>query len=56
MQMLDRKIQNIVSISPDVLVTGNPGCMLQIHYGLTQRGLNVRIVHTASFLNEACVS
>jgi glycolate oxidase iron-sulfur subunit len=53
-QFLERKLKNIVSVMPDLIVTGNPGCMLQIEHGLRQTGLNVRIVHTATFLNEAC--
>jgi glycolate oxidase iron-sulfur subunit len=45
-QFLDRKIKNILAIRPDVIVTGNPGCMLQIQHGLRRSGLNVRIVHS----------
>ncbi|MCU0452104.1 MAG: (Fe-S)-binding protein [Bacteroidetes bacterium] len=52
--ILERKLNNIMSIKPDVIVTGNPGCMLQIEHGLRQEGLNIRIVHTAAFLHEAC--
>ncbi|OGU70656.1 MAG: hypothetical protein A3H45_02980 [Ignavibacteria bacterium RIFCSPLOWO2_02_FULL_55_14] len=54
MQILERKVDNIASIAPDVLVTGNPGCMVQIRHGLERRGLNVRLLHTATFLREAC--
>ena len=53
-QILNRKIDNIESVKPDVLVTGNPGCMIQIQHGLALRGLNVRVAHTASFLHDAC--
>lgn len=53
-QFLDRKLKNIGSIQPDVIVTGNPGCMIQIEHGLRRSGLNARIVHTATFLHEAC--
>jgi glycolate oxidase iron-sulfur subunit len=54
MKMLDRKVENIQDIHPDVIVTGNPGCMLQIQYGLREKGLNVELMHTATFLWRAC--
>ncbi|MCX6135743.1 MAG: (Fe-S)-binding protein [Ignavibacteriales bacterium] len=54
MKMLDRKIANIATVHPDIIVTGNPGCMLQIQHGLRQKGMNVQLVHTATFLWRAC--
>jgi glycolate oxidase iron-sulfur subunit len=55
MQVLERKMQNIASVHPDILVTANPGCMLQIQYGLKKRGMNVDVVHTATFLKRCCL-
>jgi glycolate oxidase iron-sulfur subunit len=54
MKMLDRKVDNIQVIHPDVIVTGNPGCMLQIQHGLKEKGMNVELMHTATFLWRAC--
>jgi len=54
MKLLDRKIENIERVHPDILVTGNPGCMLQIQHGLRQKGMNVELLHTATFLWRAC--
>lgn len=54
MKLLDRKIENIEKVRPDILVTGNPGCMLQIQYGLKQKGLDMQLLHTATFLWRAC--
>lgn len=54
MKMLERKVENIQKIQPDVIVTGNPGCMLQIQHGLREKGLNVELMHTATFLWRAC--
>jgi glycolate oxidase iron-sulfur subunit len=54
MKVLDRKIDNIKEAAPDILVTGNPGCLIQIQHGLTQRGLKVELFHTATFLRIAC--
>jgi glycolate oxidase iron-sulfur subunit len=54
MQLLDRKVSNIEKVHPDIIVTGNPGCMLQIQHGLQQKGMDVQLLHTATFLWRAC--
>jgi glycolate oxidase iron-sulfur subunit len=54
MKMLERKVENIQMIRPDIIVTGNPGCMLQIQHGLREKGVNVELMHTATFLWRAC--
>jgi glycolate oxidase iron-sulfur subunit len=54
MKLLDRKVKNIEAIRPDVVVTGNPGCMLQVQHGLRQKGLSIELMHTATFLWRAC--
>ncbi len=54
MKLLDRKVQNIKSIRPDILVTGNPGCLVQIGHGLRQEGMKVELMHTATLLWRAC--
>ncbi|MGH2568128.1 MAG: (Fe-S)-binding protein, partial [Bacteroidota bacterium] len=53
MKLLARKVENIKHIRPDVIVTGNPGCILQIQYGLEKEGLNIELLHTATFLRRA---
>ncbi|HLF19170.1 MAG TPA: (Fe-S)-binding protein [Bacteroidota bacterium] len=54
MKLLDRKVGHVMSIMPDVLVTGNPGCQVQIQYGLEKQGLSTRLMHTATFLRKVC--
>lgn len=54
MKILARKIENIKLIDPDIVVTGNPGCMIQIQHGLNQSGHSVELIHTATFLWRAC--
>ncbi|MFH0989765.1 MAG: (Fe-S)-binding protein [bacterium] len=54
MKLLDRKVQNIRSIQPDWIVTGNPGCMIQIQHGLNKGGLSIQLIHTATFLRRVC--
>ncbi len=48
-----RKARNVVATGADVLVTGNPGCILQIRAALREQGSTIRVVHTADFLAEA---
>ena len=50
--LLERKVDRIAEILPDVIVTGNPGCMIQIRHGLAKRGISARLVHTATFIKE----
>ncbi len=47
-QLRDRKLKNIETIAPDVIVTGNIGCMTQL-----KSGTNVPIVHTVELLDWA---
>lgn len=53
MKLLDRKVENIKKVRPDIIVTGNPGCLVQIKYGLEKEGLNIELLHTATFLRRA---
>jgi glycolate oxidase iron-sulfur subunit len=34
-----------------VVVSGNPGCSLQIERGLKERGLKIRVVHPVELLD-----
>jgi glycolate oxidase iron-sulfur subunit len=55
MQVLERKIENIKTVRPDIIVTANPGCMVQIQYGLQQHGVHAEVLHTATFLHRCCI-
>jgi glycolate oxidase iron-sulfur subunit len=47
-QLRERKLKNIESIEPDVIVTGNIGCMAQL-----KAGTSVPFVHTVELLDWA---
>jgi glycolate oxidase iron-sulfur subunit len=49
----DRKARNVLSMSPDVVATGNPGCILQIESALRRAGSATRVVHTIELLDAA---
>lgn len=52
-QLLDRKVDHIVTTGATTVATGNPGCLLQIQNGCRQRGMDLRIVHPVTLLAEA---
>jgi glycolate oxidase iron-sulfur subunit len=52
-RLLNRKVNNIKATEADVVVAGNPGCLMQIRAGLQQRGLPMKAVHTVDLLAEA---
>lgn len=48
-----RKVENILKTGAKVVVTTNPGCMLQIRAGLQKAGAgHIRVVHIADYLTE----
>ncbi|MHB2167198.1 glycolate oxidase subunit GlcF [Alsobacter sp. R-9] len=52
-KLRDRKVANIGRTRPQVIATGNIGCMQQIGKGLADAGSPVPIVHTAELLDWA---
>lgn len=52
-QLLERKMRNISVSGANVIVTGNPGCMMQIALGVRERGLPMRVLHPVQLLDEA---
>jgi glycolate oxidase iron-sulfur subunit len=51
--VLDRKLANIASANPELVATGNPGCMMQIGAGLIRSGSKTRVVHPVELLDES---
>ena len=49
-QFLDRKIERIKETGAELVVSGNPGCSLQMEKGLKEQGLNIRVVHPVELL------
>jgi glycolate oxidase iron-sulfur subunit len=41
----DRKAGNVASVNPDMVVSGNPGCLLQLQSSLARAGRNVAVRH-----------
>ena len=52
-QLLERKVNHILTTGATVVATGNPGCLLQVVNGLKARGVGIRVVHPVTLLAEA---
>jgi len=52
-QLGEEKAQRVLSVDPEVVVTGNIGCMVQIQNHLAKLGSNVRVMHTVQLLAAA---
>jgi glycolate oxidase iron-sulfur subunit len=51
--LLDRKMAHMASIQPQLIVTGNPGCLLQLRQGVKRHQLNVEVLHPIEVLAQA---
>jgi glycolate oxidase iron-sulfur subunit len=51
--VLERKLRNIAASKPEVVATGNPGCLMQIGAGLIRSGSTVRGVHPVDLLDQS---
>ncbi len=51
--ILKRKIDNINRTGADIVVTANPGCLLQLKYGFQKYGVRARLLHLAEIVKEA---
>jgi glycolate oxidase iron-sulfur subunit len=49
----DRKAANIASLNPDAVVSGNPGCLLQLRTALERAGRRLPIRHTVELLDAS---
>lgn len=47
-----QKVERILAARPDVIVSANPGCMLQVAAGLETAGSHVPVVHLMRFLDD----
>jgi glycolate dehydrogenase iron-sulfur subunit len=50
-EFLNRKLDRLAETRAQVVVSGNPGCLLQIAMGLRERGIPMRAAHTVEVLD-----
>jgi glycolate oxidase iron-sulfur subunit len=49
-QVLERKLDRIADSGAEVVVSGNPGCLMQLEVGIKRRGMKVRAAHPVELL------
>jgi glycolate oxidase iron-sulfur subunit len=49
----DRKVRNVLDTEPEVVASGNPGCLLQLQSGLRRAGSAVPVVHTVQLIDAS---
>jgi glycolate oxidase iron-sulfur subunit len=56
MEILDEKMSNVKEVVPDIIVTTNPGCHLQMKLGVEREKMQgkTKVVHLVELLAEAC--
>jgi glycolate oxidase iron-sulfur subunit len=52
-QLRDRKVQNILKTDAEVVVSSNPGCLLQIATGLEDAGRPLRMMHLVEVIDQS---
>ncbi|MFN0169768.1 MAG: (Fe-S)-binding protein [Bryobacteraceae bacterium] len=53
MAVLEAKMQNVNRTKANIIVTANPGCMLQLQAGVKVHGAGQRVLHVVEVLDEA---
>ncbi len=53
MKILDAKMDDVTSVSSDMIATANVGCMIQLRAGMEMRGLSIPVKHVVELLEEA---
>jgi glycolate oxidase iron-sulfur subunit len=51
--LMARKMDHIASVRPHLVVTGNPGCILQLRRGVAQHQLGIEVCHPVEVLARA---
>ncbi len=51
--VLREKMDSLAAADPDVIATGNPGCLMQLASGVRARGLRARVLHPVELLDAA---
>jgi glycolate oxidase iron-sulfur subunit len=49
----DRKVRNVLATAPDLVASGNPGCLLQLRSGLRLAGSHVPVVHLVEVVDAS---
>lgn len=53
MKLLARKMNNIANTGANLLLTGNPGCLIQLKLGVKKYGPDIEVLHPVELLDQA---
>jgi glycolate oxidase iron-sulfur subunit len=53
LKVMNRKLNNLASTGAEVVASGCPGCQMQLNTAVRRGGLNMRVVHPLTLLDEA---
>jgi glycolate oxidase iron-sulfur subunit len=51
--LLDDKMKNIAVVKPEVIVTANPGCLLQLRAGVKRQNAKQEVMHVVELLDRS---
>lgn len=51
--VLERKLESFAAVTPDIIVTGNPGCLMQLRMGVARIGLRSEVLHPVTLFERA---
>ncbi len=51
--VLERKMRSLAAADPDVIASGNPGCLMQLRAGARRLGLRAEVLHPITLLDRA---
>ena len=51
--LLERKMKHLLAVQPQLIVTGNPGCILQLRQGVRRHQLDIDVVHPVEVVAQA---
>ena len=49
----ERKVRNVLATNPDIVVSGNPGCLLQLRSGLKASGSGLQVIHMVELVDAS---
>ena len=53
MELLERRMDRLAATGASILAVSNPGCQIQLAYGVRQRGYRVEVAHPMDLLDRA---
>jgi glycolate oxidase iron-sulfur subunit len=53
MEILEVKMGHLAAVRPDLIVSGNPGCQMQLAHGVRRAGLKLEVLHPIVLLDRA---